>query len=352
MYPDLLKSLEADPLIPWTRDNPNGYFWMSNKNFQIHFNSVYYCKLFPNDKFRFYCIKGEWKGKQAGGPLNSIRDTAVVANDYEASKGLASKKISIPLVVDGDFAWFNNPKVRLHCQRATTACISWVPSSGDKDGGGHMAGLTIVSSPKLHQAGVNQMSIWDASICEIVATEHVDSLGKIKGQEVCTWDFKMSPKNYYYLVPNTVKRGQEGGFIVRVFAAESINVERVPAPFSHSLSGEWHRHGDMDTTGGPCKLLQDNVLKENSKWCQNPQFYIELKDPIGVDEVHVKVVVRRTDKGGIAAHKTGLTSSDAVKETTVGVVVVKADIQEELNVKNAKKKKAGPRQNAMGEVLA
>ena len=52
----------------------------------------------------------------------------------------------------------------------------------------------------------------------------------------------------------------------------------------------------MDTTGGPLKLLQgDGTYKSNPKWCQNPQYHIEIVDPFGKEEVYLKIVVKRTD---------------------------------------------------------
>ena len=54
--------------------------------------------------------------------------------------------------------------------------------------------------------------------------------------------------------------------------------------------------GDMDTTGGPLKLLQsDGTHKYNAKWCQNPQYHVEIADPYGKEEVYLKIVVKRTD---------------------------------------------------------
>lgn len=158
---------------------------------------------------------------------------------------------------------------------------------------------------------------------------------------------------------------------MRIFSHEAIVVEKVPAVFTQCLNSEWTRAGDMDTTGGPLLITSSGsasgvgqeksstgaTRKENSKWCQNPQFYVELLNSVAVDDVHMKVVVRRTDKGAQGTHKSMTTggnaggggdSSSKSSDATVGLVICKADVEEEGNVKNNRKK--GPKQNAMGEV--
>jgi hypothetical protein len=121
-------------------------------------------------------------------------------------------------------------------------------------------------------------------------------------------------------------------------------------------------------------------MKENAKWSQNPQFLLRLNDLFSKEELHIKIVVKRIEKkekekdregtvansssSGIGGGKLGAgpagssntaafaapaapISSDKV-EANVSFVVCKPNIQEELNLK---KKKAGPRENALGQVL-
>ena len=38
-----------------------GYFWMGFKSFLTHFSCSYFVKLFPSEKFDFYCVRGELK---------------------------------------------------------------------------------------------------------------------------------------------------------------------------------------------------------------------------------------------------------------------------------------------------
>ena len=166
-----------------------------------------------------------------------------------------------------------------------------------------------------------------------------------------------------------MRRGQEGGFILRVFSTSPIVVEKVAPLFSVTKSGDWRRTQEVDTTGGPWQLLQDvtkpvkkdatkddaeregtappktiQKLKENTKWCQNPQFHVELENPYSKDDIYMKIIVRKSEapKG-----RGGDTKTDA----TVGAVICKASFLEDAVVAAKNRRKNGPRQNAMGEII-
>jgi hypothetical protein len=82
--------------------------------------------------------------------------------------------------------------------------------------------------------------------------------------------------------------------------------------------------------------------------CQNPQFHLEIVNPFGKDEVHCKIVLRRTDKH-ISGTPKNADPLHAKAEVCVGMVVCKADVL--LESSNIKKKSGGPRQNPMGELI-
>jgi hypothetical protein len=63
--------VDNDPTIPWKKDSPQGFFWMPFDKFKTYFNNTYLCKLFPNEKFQFYCMNGDWHYVEAGGPPNT-----------------------------------------------------------------------------------------------------------------------------------------------------------------------------------------------------------------------------------------------------------------------------------------
>lgn len=144
-----------------------------------------------------------------------------------------------------------------------------------------------------------------------------------------------------------------GDFILRVFSTKPIVLEGIAPISQFVMSGEWRRVGDIDSTGGALKITgSDGTVKDNPKWCQNPQFHLELADPYGKEEVFLKVVVRRTDtrNAGRVLNPKGQGAHEQKKlDATVGVVITKAELLEDPATK-AKKKKKQPKQNLMGEV--
>lgn len=99
LYPELLTELERDPLVPWTRRRPNGYFFISFRNLVKYFNRTYYCKLFPSEKFNFYCARGECRGRHAGGPLVPLRDKNTVLHEAAHSRSKASAKVHFVCII-------------------------------------------------------------------------------------------------------------------------------------------------------------------------------------------------------------------------------------------------------------
>lgn len=147
-----------------------------------------------------------------------------------------------------------------------------------------------------------------------------------------------------------------GDYILRVFSTKPIVLEAVNPIPQYVLSGEWRRVGDMDTTGGALKVQHsDGVLRDNPKWCQNPQYHVEIADPFGKDELYLKVVLKRTDHRTANTHKhRGTNAHDHLHDQKkldahVGLVICKAD---QLDEGGPKHKKKPPKQNVMGEVIA
>lgn len=137
-----------------------------------------------------------------------------------------------------------------------------------------------------------------------------------------------------------------------MFSTKPIVLESVNPIPQYVLPGEWRRVGDMDSTGGPLKVQHsDGAFRDNPKWCQNPQYHVEIADPFGKEEMYLKVVLKRTDhrqqhKGG---HRGGHSHDHDHKklESHVGLVICKAD---QLQEEGPKHRKKPPKQNVMGEV--
>jgi hypothetical protein len=140
-------------------------------------------------------------------------------------------------------------------------------------------------------------------------------------------------------------------------------METIPPISLHSVSGEWKRVGDLDTTGGPPHVVQsDGSKKDNPKFCQNPQYHLQIMNPYGKDEIYLKIVLRKHEhrhsskhhsssskhgSGGTNSGSNAAASEEKRANATMGLVVCKADVLDE-NVSKGKKK--APRQNKLGEV--
>lgn len=358
-YPEILQAIEDDPLIPWSRKSPNGYFWMTTRSFGEHFNSIYLCKLFPKEKFTYYCVKGEWLGKSSGGSCVSIRDKVKVAKDAAESRVVSIQKATTAVVIDGDASWFNNPQYRIHTINACTIFFSLIPISSSDNDGLQYASISVTESPKTLNTTIN---IWDGALCDIVAVDKVDNAGRQKGQEVSIWSFSIDPFHYYHVIPHTVRRGLDSAFVLRFHSSSPIIVEKIDPLYTRSFRGEWRKTVDMDTTGGPVHIIQtqpsdDKVAvelnkeillkkKENTKWCQNPQYHLEVTNPYSKEELYIKVVLKRTDK---PSNKNKADGPDkANTDVFLGLVISKADCLEDGSQQARKKQ---PRQNPMGELL-
>lgn len=368
---DILDVIAKDPCIPWSRAQPGGYFWMPFEQFKVHFNTTYLCKLFPNGKFSYFCIPGKWATHEAAGPVSTIRDKKLVVSEAASSREKASIKSTAAVVVDGDGSFFNNPQFRIYAPVPTPTLgasspspskplvyISLVPLSTDGADGAQLVNLAVTMQPKNHPSGPPPAHLWETATLDIVAVDAPNPFGKIKGAEVSIWALQLDPRYIYHVVPHAVRRGQEGSFITRVFTTGQVVVEHAASIPTQVLSGEWRHSGkgdsEIDTRGGA--LLHTSietgviVSTENSKWCQNPQYHLEILDPYAKEEIYLKIVLRRTDKAPTASTGPGHRASTvgaAQSDVTVGLVVVKADCLED---QQTKKKKGGPRQNAMGEV--
>lgn len=93
LYPEMQQEFDEDPTLPWTRRRPNGYFWMTAKNVSKYFNLMYLCKLFPNERFNYYCVTGDWRAKCAGGAVTTVRDRGIVAKEAALSRTVSVQRV-------------------------------------------------------------------------------------------------------------------------------------------------------------------------------------------------------------------------------------------------------------------
>mmetsp|Transcript_31078 Transcript_31078/g.31618 ORF Transcript_31078/g.31618 Transcript_31078/m.31618 type:complete len:912 (+) Transcript_31078:48-2783(+) len=347
-FPEVLHAIEEDPSIAWRRDDPQGFIWMTFKEYLNFFNNTYTCKIFSNEKFKYYCVKGEWKDFSAGGPMHTVRDKDTATKAALESLQYASRNCTAALAIDGDCAWFNNPQYKVTTNKSTTIFIS-VLSYGNETENSPIVAIDVVALPK---RAFDSQHLWDCTYVEQIATEKIFLTGRMKGVEASVWNVNLHPKTAYYIVPHTMRRGIIGNFILRIHALDTIHIEHIDPLHNEMVVGEWRRSSESDTTGGPMKLPV-NGKKENPKWCQNPQYHLELTDPFIDQELNIKLVIKRTDKhsAGKTALQTATAGAAEKAEPHIGFVICKAEFIEDSEPlkKNAANK--GPRKNAFGEVM-
>ena len=192
---------------------------------------------------------------------------------------------------------------RLQCTAPTNIYVSVLPISNPMEGNSMDANksvsLTVATSIKKAHTPT-PMNLWDFDTFTSVSTDKAEaqvSHIREKGQESSLWGLHCVPSHYYHIVPNFQRKGMEGSYIMRVFATEPIFLETVPSTTIYTMTGEWRKLRDKDSTGGNLTWVQpDDTVKENAKFCQNPQYHLEVADPYGKDEIYLKVVLNRTDK--------------------------------------------------------
>mmetsp|Transcript_15027 Transcript_15027/g.15768 ORF Transcript_15027/g.15768 Transcript_15027/m.15768 type:complete len:951 (+) Transcript_15027:19-2871(+) len=391
-YPDMLTSIQNDPKIKWKRSNPKGYLWMSFKDFMKLFHSIHICKLFKQESnhCHYYLAKGEWKDKYCGGPLLSIRDREEGSKHAIREELRGQNKATAAVIIDGDASWFSNPQYKLHSDTTVVVNLSLTPVNIGPDDtlDQGLDGNGLPPSASSHVPNVNiyvvQMhpSLTNSHPCvgDCLSTVLVAQSPKVeKGHEASLWSLKLQGGIDYFVVPTTSKRGQRWGYVLRIFASEPIKLEKVPKWYVTSLTGEWTKTQTIDSTGGPPRLLissdemktttpaipsttanlpqlPSHKSNENPKWCQNPQYHLSITDPTfmqGIhDDIYLKIILKRNDKISGGRHQQNQNNSnpsDMHKEPTVGLVICKPEIQEE--VKNHASQIGKPKLNPFGEIM-
>ncbi|KAL8058113.1 hypothetical protein ABFS82_04G226000 [Erythranthe guttata] len=176
----------------------DGIFWMSWQDFQIHFRSIYVCRVYPPEMR--YSVHSQWRGYSAGG-----------CQDYET--------------------WHQNPQFRLRATGAdaslpihvfitltqgvsfsrTTAGFRNYQSSHDSMM--FYIGMRILKT-RGHRAAYN-----------IYMHESVGGTDYVNSREIsCEMVLDPDPKGYT-IVPTTIHPGEEAPFVLSVFTKSSIVLE-------------------------------------------------------------------------------------------------------------------------------
>ncbi|GER41238.1 calpain [Striga asiatica] len=176
----------------------DGIFWMSWQDFQIHFRSIYVCRVYPPEMR--YSIHSQWRGYSAGG-----------CQDYET--------------------WHQNPQFRLRANgpdaslpihvfitltqgvrfSRTTAGFRNYQSSHDSMM--FYIGMRILKT-RGRRAAYN-----------IYLHESVGGTDYVNSREIsCEMVLDPDPKGYT-IVPTTIHPGEEAPFVLSVFTKSSVTLE-------------------------------------------------------------------------------------------------------------------------------
>ncbi|XP_076889282.1 calpain-type cysteine protease DEK1-like [Bidens hawaiensis] len=181
--------------VPRAQD---GIFWMSWQDFQIHFRSIYVCRVYPPEMK--YSVHGQWRGYSAGG-----------CQDYDT--------------------WHQNPQFRIRATGSDASCPIHV-----------FITLTQGVSFSRTTAGFrNYQSSHDSMMfyigMRIIKTrgrraayniylhESVGGTDYVNSREIsCEMVLEPDPKGYT-IVPTTIHPGEEAPFVLSVFTKASITLE-------------------------------------------------------------------------------------------------------------------------------
>ncbi|KAL6195012.1 hypothetical protein ACLB2K_030634 [Fragaria x ananassa] len=181
--------------IPQSKD---GIFWMSWQDFQIHFRSIYVCRIYPPEMR--YSVHGQWRSYSAGG-----------CQDYET--------------------WHQNPQFRL---RATGPDASFPIHVFITLTQGVSFSRTVAGFRNYQSSHDSMMFYIGMRILKtrgrraaynIYLHESVGGTDYVNSREIsCEMVLDPDPKGYT-IVPTTIHPGEEAPFVLSVFTKASITLE-------------------------------------------------------------------------------------------------------------------------------
>uniref|UniRef100_A0A803QA81 Protein DEFECTIVE KERNEL 1 n=1 Tax=Cannabis sativa TaxID=3483 RepID=A0A803QA81_CANSA len=181
--------------VPQSKD---GIFWMSWQDFQIHFRSIYVCRVYPPEMR--YSVHGQWRGYSAGG-----------CQDYET--------------------WHQNPQFQL---RATGADASFPIHVFITLTQGVSFSRTVAGFRNYQSSHDSMMFYIGLRILNtrgrraaynIYLHESVGGTDYVNSREIsCEMVLEPDPKGYT-IVPSTIHPGEEAPFVLSVFTKASVTLE-------------------------------------------------------------------------------------------------------------------------------
>ncbi|KAL1109351.1 hypothetical protein V6Z11_D03G171200 [Gossypium hirsutum] len=181
--------------VPQSKD---GIFWMSWQDFQIHFRSIYVCRVYPPEMR--YSVHGQWRGYSAGG-----------CQDYNS--------------------WHQNPQFRLRASGpdASYPIHVFITLTQGVSFSRTAAGFRNYQSSHDSQMFYIGMRILKTrgrrAAYNIYLHESVGGTDYVNSREIsCEMVLEPEPKGYT-IVPTTIHPGEEAPFVLSVFTKASVILE-------------------------------------------------------------------------------------------------------------------------------
>ncbi|XP_057954854.1 calpain-type cysteine protease DEK1 [Malania oleifera] len=181
--------------VPQSKD---GIFWMSWQDFQIHFRSIYVCRIYPPEMH--YSVHGQWRGYSAGG----CQDYDTWNQNPQFRMRATGPDASVPIHV------FITLTQGVSFSRTTAGFRNYQSSH---DSMMFYIGMRILKT-RGRRAAYN-----------IYLHESVGGTDYVNSREIsCEMVLEPDPKGYT-IVPTTIHPGEEAPFVLSVFTKASISLE-------------------------------------------------------------------------------------------------------------------------------
>ncbi|KAA8549688.1 hypothetical protein F0562_001294 [Nyssa sinensis] len=181
--------------LPQSKD---GIFWMSWQDFQIHFRSIYVCRVYPPEMR--YSVHGQWRGYSAGG----CQDYDTWHQNPQFRMRATGPDASVPIHV------FITLTQGVSFSRTTAGFRNYQSSH---DSMMFYIGMRILKT-RGRRAAYN-----------IYLHESVGGTDYVNSREIsCEMVLDPDPKGYT-IVPTTIHPGEEAPFVLSVFTKASITLE-------------------------------------------------------------------------------------------------------------------------------
>ena len=232
------------------------------------------------------------------------------------------------LRMDSDDKWFNNPQIRLTITKSVKNLYIALMQPDTKISKVPYAPCSFY----LFKTKTKYDRLWEPIKEDVVDCPHEEAEEVFPEREVMKklkLDLEEKKKEQNYaIVPHLVDTTTgDRQFWIRIFASEPVEVCLLPETLEVEERGTWSK----DLKQGP-RLLEGG--SENPNWCENPQFFLNLKR-----QTHVKIVLKRL---------TGLKKKNL--GANIGLLIAKSELDKFTGFAMDKAKKIEKRKKQMQAV--